>query len=669
MLGLLLWLAVGCLGEEDVINLKLIDSEGKLVSISWNPIKEDVAVVSKRYAQALYEEAPGCEVRQGDESCAAMEIEARLRLRKAEMAVEAKKNGTKFQAKHFLPFQGRKMRLPFQEEAAAIALYSGHDASIAVGINGRIQCVLELERLFGQRYYQPPSDPEQARKEWLQALEIVRDFCECEGGECPIRFKHGIIVDSGGNTGGQLRDLVMMHFTVEDWHFVDHQTAHASMGMYASPFRSALVVAYDADFMAFVASHGKLEPVARLDYNLGTTYIVLATFLPEVSGVDEELFGEMCEWGGDGPLFPAIKLDWAGKLMGYAATGKARPEVRETIRQLFESSGAMPKMSPENLLTHGEFKTELPRLFKERILGTACESLDGQRDLAASIQEEFENFSFDVITSLVDFVGSQNIDGVVLTGGCALNVLTNQKVHDSFTVPTDPTQKVDWQSGKKPLEVYVPPSPNDSGLTLGGIWAITPPPVQQSLQYLGFRLWDGENLAKAVHAWGARRLSELGGVDYLAELLAGGPAWLRDRKTSEDRPIIALVRGRQEFGPRALGHRSLLAVPDSNAMRLRMNRLKSRQWYRPVAPMIAEEALEEVFGRVVKSTAMTMAPAVKEDRTCEARPCSGEVARLVWCDATSAPTRYHGEKPPHAACWKEVFRLLVLACYACRDVM
>ena len=43
------------------------------------------------------------------------------------------------------------MRLPFQEEAAAIALYSGHDASIAVGINGRIQCVLELERLFGQR--------------------------------------------------------------------------------------------------------------------------------------------------------------------------------------------------------------------------------------------------------------------------------------------------------------------------------------------------------------------------------------------------------------------------------------------------------------------------------------------------------------------------------------
>lgn len=46
--------------------------------------------------------------------------------------------------------------------------------------------------------------------------------------------------------------------------------------------------------------------------------------------------------------------------------------------------------------------------------------------------------------------------------------------------------------------------------------------------------------------------------------------------------------GRQEFGPRALGHRSLLAVPDGD-MKERMNRLKARQWYRPVAPMIAEE--------------------------------------------------------------------------------
>merc|ERR1712187_536205 len=75
---------------------------------------------------------------------------------------------------------------------------------------------------------------------------------------------------------------------------------------------------------------------------------------------------------------------------------------------------------------------------------------------------------------------------------------------------------------------------------------------------------------------------------------------------------IAVVRGRQEFGPRAVGHRSLLAVPDSDGMRDRMNRLKFREWYRPVAPMIAEEALDAVFGREVKSVTMQMAPRVRD---------------------------------------------------------
>ena len=54
----------------------------------------------------------------------------------------------------------------------------------------------------------------------------------------------------------------------------------------------------------------------------------------------------------------------------------------------------------------------------------------------------------------------------------------------------------------------------------------------------------------------------------MAELLAGGPAWTLSRTSSKKaKPIIAVVRGRQEFGPRALGHRSLLAVPDSVEMR------------------------------------------------------------------------------------------------------
>merc|ERR1712196_597370 len=104
----------------------------------------------------------------------------------------------------------------------------------------------------------------------------------------------------------------------------------------------------------------------------------------------------------------------------------------------------------------------------------------------------------------------------------------------------------------------------------------------------------GDILDREARERGAKSLEALEGVEYLADLLVGGPAWLRDGKRATSKPIIAVVIGRQEFGPRALGHRSLLAVPDSDAMRDRMNKLKFRQWYRPVAPMIADEALEQV---------------------------------------------------------------------------
>ena len=64
--------------------------------------------------------------------------------------------------------------------------------------------------------------------------------------------------------------------------------------------------------------------------------------------------------------------------------------------------------------------------------------------------------------------------------------------------------------------------------------------------------------------------------------------WPPIPEEGRNRPRVVRSPGRQEFGPRALGHRSLLAVPDGD-MKKRMNRLKARQWYRPVAPMIAEE--------------------------------------------------------------------------------
>ena len=383
------------------------------------------------------------------------------------------------------------------------------------------------------------------------------------------------------------------------------------MAYYASPMRTALVVVSDAAFHVFHASLGGMRRIASLDYGFGTMYMLLAGLLPEVTGQPLEA---RCAYTGradSGPLYPEFLagdlhlpcLSWAGKLMGYAAAGTPTEDLQEVAREAFEVSGAMPKFSMEHIMSVVPPTTGLPQRFQEA-LQQVCTSEEGQRNFAASVQAEFERITNLTVTELVQRVGHQNLDGVVLTGGCALNVLANQLVHDTLQAGND--------EDRPGVDVWVPPSPNDGGLSIGGLWSVTPPPARQNLQYLGFRLWDEESLEGQALKRGARRLSELGGVDFLAKLLAGEGEWRDRHGRHADRPILAVVRGRQEFGPRALGHRSLLAVPDAT-MKDRMNRLKARQWYRPVAPMIAEEALVEVFGRRVLSPFMSMAPQVRRD--------------------------------------------------------
>jgi len=239
----------------------------------------------------------------------------------------------------------------------------------------------------------------------------------------------------------------------------------------------------------------------------------------------------------------------------------------------------------------------------------------------------------EIVTSIIERLkgAAVQVEGLVLAGGCALNVGANQRLHDMLHNGNASNDSTSWMNSYL-LDLFVPSAPGDHGLTVGALWAATPPAARQPLQYLGFRLFDEWILDGEAQRRGAVRLSELGGVEYLADLFVGGPAWQaeQNRNSTEkpEKPIIAIVRGRQEFGPRALGHRSLLAVPVSSGMRDRMNRVKFRQWYRPVAPMIADEALEQVFGSCVKSPYMTMAPLV-------AQPVKDDFPAIAHFDGTA----------------------------------
>ena len=153
------------------------------------------------------------------------------------------------------------------------------------------------------------------------------------------------------------------------------------------------------------------------------------------------------------------------------------------------------------------------------------------------------------------------VSGIVLVGGCALNVKSNTVVQNYFRVP-----------------VYVPSSPGDSGIAIGGAWFVTPPVQRNPLEFLGAKLFDQDKLIHYVKQYQGRIISP----KDVSELLLRGK-------------VGAIVRGRQEVGPRALGHRSLVAVPDKLEVRDKMNRIKHRDWYRPCAPILNEEDVGRVF--------------------------------------------------------------------------
>ena len=288
---------------------------------------------------------------------------------------------------------------------------------IAVSQNGRIQCILELERLFDIRYYRPniTLSPDRYQTEWHKALRAVQRHCEYEDGTFPAHFNDGVIVFAGEFECYQLwlRGVVGMIFTVEQWHMVDHHESHALLGYYASPFhstpsRTTLILSYDSagndgSFNVYLASMGKFERIAQLGYSLGNAYDVAGVLMPEVSGHPLSDFVNCSDPdvlnASSGSKLVRIgayhekaveKLSWPGKMMGYSAVGTARDELRESMRFLMEECrsfipGAMA----------------LPTL----MVRAACESLEGQRAVAATMQSEFEHFVLSRLEAFLRFLG------------------------------------------------------------------------------------------------------------------------------------------------------------------------------------------------------------------------------------------------------------------------
>jgi carbamoyltransferase len=320
--------------------------------------------------------------------------------------------------------------------------------------------------------------------------------------------------------------------------FVPHHVAHAASAGLASPHGDADVLVLD----------GRGESASHLagHYSNGSLQVHFAQSLPHSLGL---LYEDLTEHLG------FLRSSDEYKVMALASHGE--PRFREELRRAVYSTG------------DGGFRTERVQwgsLVKQRRPEEPW--TQDHADLAATVQERLEEVLLELARWLHGRTGAR---ALTLAGGVALNCVANTRLH-----------------AESPYEeIWVQPAAGDAGTALGGALHVARAEGDLTRPMRGADLGRGWS-EEEIEAWltTARlpfeRPADI--ADTVAECLA-------------ENGVVAWFQGRSEYGPRALGHRSLLAHPGHERNLERLNDVKGREQFRPVAPMVSLDRAPEIFNR------------------------------------------------------------------------
>jgi carbamoyltransferase len=327
--------------------------------------------------------------------------------------------------------------------------------------------------------------------------------------------------------------------------FVPHHVAHAASAALASPHRDSSVLVLD----------GRGEAVSHLSgrYRDGELEILASQALPHSLGL---LYEDLTQHLG------FLRSSDEYKVMALASYGE--PRWLDEFRRLVRAGD------------DGGFTVEaIDWASYAKPLDAGGAWTPDHADLAATVQTRLEEVLLDLARWLQDRTGDT---ALTLAGGVALNCVANSRI-----------------AAEGPFEhVWVQPAAGDSGTALGGALHVA--------TLLGDRTapMPGADLGR-------------GWTDEEIE------AWLRTATIDYERPrdvaeavaealaadgVVAWFQGRSEYGPRALGHRSLLAHPGRTENLERLNDVKGREQFRPVAPMVLAHRAREIFRGPIPSPYM-----------------------------------------------------------------
>jgi carbamoyltransferase len=462
-----------------------------------------------------------------------------------------------------------------------ISIHNGHDASVTAIENGKVIYHWELERHFNRVKHFAGFHNKNIVAEFLKchALPLLNwktdeiDYIslsslyagwvgDCyENTEFPVNQKYSNSLEQPYILWQAEWDKNKSQKFFASTHHVNHM----AYSYYTSPYDQALLFAYDGE--------GDFNTSSTYGIGVGNKlkYLGNLTTHPRSDITDNRIgiaFNRL------GQILPFLGKDFMatpGKAMGYSSYGKARNEWKNEIL---------------NCITKGSSKVEI--LLEKFNLPSNMNSYDERAmDLMATIQKVCEEY---VLESTKKLIKETEVKNLCLSGGCALNVLINERIKNEITD-----------------NIYVPPACSDTGQSIGSglyLWHHVLNknyiPTTWHNPYLGDYLQDTRVLDKAIKRTRFESENEL--IEKATELLIDGK-------------IIGWAQGRSEIGPRALGNRSILCFPKYPNMKDIINKkVKHREWWRPFAPVCLFEDFQDWFETKQESPYMLFSPQVKPEK-------------------------------------------------------
>jgi len=384
-------------------------------------------------------------------------------------------------------------------------------------------------------------------------------------------------------------------------YFVEHHRAHIASSFYPSGWDTAVVLSLDGfgDFLSGMWGVGEgsrllIHGEVAFPHSLGILYTAITQFLG------------FLEWGDE------------YKVMGLAAYG--RPEryrqVMETLAQGMARGGYRLNLDyfrhhrSDVSMTWEKGAPTLGPLFSdqmENLLGPprrpGIPLEERHADIAAALQERLEAVVFGLLQRLF---AQYRIPRLCYAGGVALNCVLNGKI----------------LKGSPFRQIFIQPAAHDAGTSLGAALYVNhhihrhPRKFVMNHSAWGPEIQEAES-HQALESAGLtyRRLEEKTLCDVAAEALVHGK-------------IVGWFQGRMEFGPRSLGHRSLLADPRDPRMKEHINqRIKRRESFRPFAPSVLREEVSRYFSDAHPDPFMLFAYPVKDG-------CLEQIPAVIHIDGT-----------------------------------